>query len=810
MSDLIERLKVPLSQLRWQLDPESLPFDSTQSLEPSEEIIGQDRAVKAIRMGLELESFGYNIFITGLVGTGRMTVVKRLLAELSSKDRVSNDLCYVHNFRDAEMPRLIRLAAKRGCELKRAMEQLGETLRNEIPQAFETEEYQKQRKAVIEKHRGKQESLINDFQERVKKEGFAVIQVQMGPFSRPDVLPVMDEEPVSLDRLSDLVSEGKLKEKDVARMRERQKVLSEELASVVKETRTIEKALREGVEQLDREMIKRALVEPLRDLRARFEEEPVRKFIDEVEENILDNVDRFKRAGEGEEEKKEESEDPLRFYTVNVIVDNSRSEGPPIIVETNPSFRNLFGTVEQRFAPGVGGKSDFSHVRAGSLLRADGGYLIINAIDALVEPNVWPALKRTLRTGRVTIQPTDSPFFVGMALKPEPVAIQTKVVMIGDAGLYELLYERDEDFMKIFKVKAEFDAIMDRGDAAIDQYARFIAKISKSESLLPFERSAVSQVIEYAVRRAGHQDKLSTHFTYIKDLIVEASYWAAKDEAKGVRAEHVEQALEARNERVNLLEMRIQEAIERDEIIIDTTGTKIGQVNGLAVYRLGDHTFGKPTRITAEIGVGRGGIINVEREASLSGATHDKGILILSGFLRGRFAREKPLTLSASICFEQSYSGVDGDSASSTEIYALLSALSGVPIRQDIAVTGSVDQKGQIQPIGGANEKIEGFFDVCRRRGLTGTQGVMIPRRNIPHLMLREDLLDAVAKGQFSVIAVDTIDEGIEVLMGVPAGERGEDGLYPEGTVNAAVEKRLAELAERVKPFGTEAGGVWT
>ncbi len=808
MSGLKEKLQVPVEKLRWQLDPKTLPYETTTELEPSEEIIGQDRAVRAIRMGLELESFGYNIFITGLVGTGRTTVVKRLLGELSSKERVSDDLCYVQNFREPVMPRLIRLPAGKGCELSKAMEDLVETLRTDIPQVFESKEYQKQRKSIIEKHRTQQESRINTFQSRVKEAGFALIQVQMGPFSRPDVLPVVGEEPVSLDRLKDLVGEGQISEEDLEKVRVSHKSLSEELAAVMKETRALETALRNGVEALDREIVEGALAEPLEELRSRFGDNPaVQAFLEEVQQDMLAHLGRFKRAADGDEkEKPEETDDAYRQYRVNVIVDNSRAEGPPIIVETHPSFRNLFGAVEQHYDRAMGSRSDHSDVRAGSLLRADGGYLILNAIDAVVEPGVWPALKRTLRTGRVTIQGADSPFLTGTALKPEPVEIRTTVVMIGDAGLYQMLYERDEDFKKIFKVKAEFDAIMERGADAIEQYGRFIAKISQSESLLGFDRSAVSQVIEHAVRRAGHQEKLSTHFTYIKDLIVEAGYWAVKDSAERVSAKHVEKALSAKTDRVNLLELRIQEAIERDEILIDTTGSKVGQVNGLAVYQLGDHAFGKPTRITAEIGVGRGGIINVEREASLSGATHDKGVLILSGFLRGRFASDRPLTLSASVCFEQSYSGVDGDSASSTEIYALFSALSGIPIRQDFAVTGSVDQKGVIQPIGGVNEKIEGFFDVCRRRGLTGTQGVLIPTRNVAHLMLREDVVVAVKAGQFSVVAIDTVDEGIEVLTGVASGERDSNGAFPQETVNAAVDARLAEIADRVKFFGRAAG----
>ncbi|MFB0506501.1 MAG: Lon protease family protein, partial [Thermodesulfobacteriota bacterium] len=487
------------------------------------------------------------------------------------------------------------------------------------------------------------------------------------------------------------------------------------------------------------------------------------------------------------------------------LVDNSDTKGAPIIVETAPNYRNLFGTMERIVDRSGMWRTDFSRIKAGSFLRANGGYLIIDALDALIEPAVWQTLKRTLKNGVVEMQTYD-PFYVfaTSALKPEPIQIDVKVIMVGDAMMYHLLYNYDEDFKKIFKVKADFDTVMDKNEEAISQYASLIHKICKEENLNAFDRSGVAAVVEYGVRLAGRQKKLTTRFHLLADVLREASYWAVKEGSQYVKDAHVERAIQKRVRRVNLVEDKIQEMIDDGMIMIDSDGAEVGQVNGLSVYNLGDYAFGKPSRITAQVAMGKAGIINIERESELSGPTHNKGVLILAGYLRGKYAQDKPLTMSASICFEQSYGGVDGDSASSTEVYSLLSSLSGIPLRQDIAVTGSVNQKGEIQPIGGVNEKIEGFFDVCKAKGLTGRQGVMIPHQNVDDLMLRKDVVKAVEEGTFHIYPVKTIDQGIEVLTGTEAGERGEDGSFKEGTVNFLIDKRLKELAARIKEF--EAG----
>jgi ATP-dependent Lon protease len=560
------------------------------------------------------------------------------------------------------------------------------------------------------------------------------------------------------------------------------------------------------------EVISPAVKDSISDIREKFDFEKVHQYLGEVQEDILTNLGRFRE--------KEEAPPPIpglvlpqtvdsfSEYQVNVLVDNSETKGAPIIVETTPNYRNLFGTIERVVERSGIWKTDFLHIKAGSFLRANGGYLIFNALDALTEPWVWPALKRTLKNQVIEIQTYDPfYFFSTSALKPEPIECQTKVILIGDAQIYHLLYSLDDDFKKIFKIKADFDSVMNKDDDKIQQYASFIRKICDEDKLRPFDKTGIAAVVEHGVRITGRQKKLSTRFHLVADLLREANYWAAKDGSDVVAEKHVDQAIDRRNYRVNLIEEKIQEMIDDGTILIDSDGAVVGQVNGLSVYNLGDYMFGKPSRITAKTSLGKAGIINIEREAEMSGPIHNKGVYILTGYLRGKYAQDKPITMSASLCFEQSYSGVEGDSASSTEIYALLSSISGLPLRQDIAVTGSVNQKGEVQPIGGVNEKIEGFFDVCRAKGLTGKQGVMIPHLNVDDLMLRKDVVQAVREGKFRIFPVKTIDQGIEILTGMEAGEMLENGHFKEGTVNDQVDKKLRELGTKIKEFeGGEAG----
>jgi len=804
--------EVPVEKLRWRCDPETLPFETTQTIQACEEVIGQERAQEAIRLGLNIHSVGYNIFVTGLTGTGRFTTIKCILEELNIQGKIPNDFCYVNNFKNPDMPHMLSFPPGQGDAFRKEMENLIETLKKKIPLMFENETYLNKKKEVVEKFRNKQAEMFREFEKKVNKEGFALVQIQMGPYSRPGIFPLVEGNPVNMEQLETMVEEGKFSKEELGKLKEKQAQLVNELEEIFKETRKSEKEIKEELTSLDNEVISPAVKDSISDIKEKFDNAKVHQYLDEVLEDILTNLGRFRE--------KEETPPPIpglvlpqtadsfSEYQVNVLVDNSETKGAPIIVETTPNYRNLFGTIERVVERSGIWKTDFLHIKAGSFLRANGGYLIFNALDALMEPWVWPALKRTLKNQVIEIQTYDPYYFFSTsALKPEPIECETKVILIGDAQIYYLLYSLDDDFKKIFKIKADFDSVMNKDNDKIQQYASFIRKICDEDKLRPFDKTGIAAVVEHGVRITGRQKKLSTRFHLIADLLREANYWAEKDGSGVIAEKHVDKAIDRKNYRVNLIEEKIQEMIEDGTILLDSDGMVVGQVNGLSVYNLGEYMFGKPSRITAKTSLGKAGIINIEREAEMSGPIHNKGVYILNGYLRGKYAQDKPITMSASLCFEQSYSGVEGDSASSTEIYALLSSISGLPLRQDIAVTGSVNQKGEIQPIGGVNEKIEGFFDVCRAKGLTGKQGVMIPHLNVDDLMLRKDVVEAVKEQKFHIHPVRTIDQGIEILTGVEAGETLEGGRFREGTVNDRVDKKLRELGAKIKEFeGGEEG----
>ena len=652
--------------------------------------------------------------------------------------------------------------------------------------------------------------MVKKFEKRVNKENFTLVQIQMGIYTKPEILPIITGKPINLDKLESMVESKQFSEKDFKVIQNKYNELSSQLSEISKEISNIEKDLYQKLSSLDYKMVLPMVEELISELKEKYKNKKINLHFDEIKESILNNIERF----QGKKEKETPAipglgirppKDDFKDYEVNVLVDNSETKSSPVIIETTPSYKNLFGTIERTLDKYGHWITDFTRIKAGSLLRANGGFLVLNALDTLIEPGVWPALKRTLLNRKIITQTYD-PFymFTTSALKPEPIECDTKVIMIGDPFIYYLLYSHDEDFKKIFKVKADFDSVTKKDNNSIYQYACFIQNICQREKLRPFDKSGLATVIEYAVRLAGRQNKLSTQFNNLVDVLREANYWAKEDNSSVVTEKYVDKAITEKIERLRLIEEKIQEMIEEGTIMIDCKGMVIGQVNGLSVYDLGEYSFGKPTRITAKTSMGKAGIINIEREADLSGKTHNKGVLILSGYLRAKYAQDKPLTVSASICFEQSYTGVEGDSASSTEVYALLSSLADLPLRQDIAVTGSINQKGEIQSIGGANQKIEGFYDVCKAKGLTGTQGVMIPALNILDLMLRKDVVEAVKDGKFHIYPVETIDQGIEILTGVKAGNRKDDGTFEKDTVNYLVDKKLAEFAKKLKEFGTE------
>lgn len=803
--------EVPVEKLRWRCNPDSLGFETTSDCEKSHGIIGQDRAVKAIVLGLEIDSPGYNIYASGMTGTGKTTTIKNLLSQLDLKKKIPEDICYVNNFRDPDQPRVILLPTGVGRKFQAEMDELVAHLKKEIPLIFESEEFKKESEELIAAFRIKQKEIIREFNEKILKENFQLVQFQVGPFTRQEIAPIVEGRPVPFEQVEAMAEEDKFSKEELEKIRKTLIELRIELDSVMRKTREIEKQIRQEISSLEHKYGSPVVGGLISDLRIAFgnHNEKINSYLDDIAEHTLSNLKTFL---EKEEEQQPQYPFPLpqtgmkKFieYKVNVLVDNSEADKAPIIIETAPTYKNLFGTIEREIDRSGFWKTDFTMIKAGSLLKANGGYLVFDALEALIEPGVWPFLKRTLKSSLWTPQPYDPFSLAATALKPEPIPMNVKVIMVGDDYLYQLLYNMERDFREIFKTKAHFDTEMPNTPENIFEFVCLIKRIIDEEKLPVFDKKAVCSIVEYGVRLTGRQKKLSTRFSDIADLVREASYWAKKDGSEIVTDKYVDRAYDEKVNRLKLIEDKIQEMIDEGTIMIDTDKTVIGQVNSLSVYDMGDHAFGKPSRITAKTSMGRAGIINIEREAKLSGKTHDKGVLILEGYFRGKYAQNRPLTMSASICFEQSYGGVDGDSASSTEIYAILSSLSDLPLRQDIAVTGSVNQKGEIQPIGGVNLKIEGFYDVCRAKGLTGSQGVMIPALNIPDLMLRKDVVKAVEEGKYHIWPIRTIDEGIALLTGMEAGEMDKEGNYPENSVNSLVDKKLRNLAEGLRRFAEE------
>jgi ATP-dependent Lon protease len=803
--------------LRWTCDPGRFAFETTAELEGVKGTVGQKRALRALELGLGLDCPGYNIYVAGLTGTGKTTTVKNILEQISPTRPLPQDKVFVNNFHDPYRPRLITFERGLAMRFKEDMAEFIDHITRHIPQIFEDKSFKMKREKIMEKYSEQEKILLGEFGEKLKQDRFTLAQVQMGPFTRPEIFPVFDGKAYPMEKLGDIAQEKNLTEEQVAELRQKYTVYRSELESILEKTRTLAKAMVKEIDELARKMGEIVIDGHLRDLKVRFIAPGVHQYLDEVRESVLDNLEAF--SDTQEEGQKSGPPQPKRItlkktpkfkeYTVNIVLDNTDRKGPPVVIETSPTFVNLFGTVERSFDQAGRWTTDFTQIKPGSLLEADGGYIVINAIDLFTEPGVWKMLKRTLKNRRLEIQPPDAFYFYGSStLKPDPVEIDVKVIFIGDWRLYQLLYYYEPDFKKIFKVMADFDSVMEMSEENVDFYAGFVSKICTNEELRHFTPEGVATVLEYGVWRAGRRGKLSAHFSDIADLIREASFWAAEADSPAVEAEHVRTAIREGIYRHNLPEDKVQEMIENGTLLIDVSGEKVGQANGLAVYSLGNYSFGRPNRITASVSAGRRGVINIEREAKMSGRTHDKGVLILSGFLRNRFGRLKPMNLSVSICFEQSYGGVEGDSASSTELYVILSAVSGIPLKQTIAVTGSMDQHGDIQPIGGVNQKIEGFFKVCQALGLDGSHGVIIPSRNVEDIMLKPDLLEAVEKGLFHIYPVSHVDEGMAILSGKAVGKKKKDGTYPKNSINHAVMKSLQELRKSQDEDDEPRGGM--
>lgn len=776
-------------------EPELLNFDTTEDIDILKDSIGQERALKALDFGLRLDSSGFNIFALGENGTGRMRSIRMLLEELAKKEPVPNDWCYVYNFKDPDNPIAISLPPGRGKEFQKDIEVLIKNIKEELVKVFESKEYEKQRNKIIEEFQQKQKAFFTNIEEEAQSKGFAIKKTVSGLWIIPIKKtgePLTEEEYASFD------------EATKKRIEEIGKSLQEKVNDVARALKEAERLFKEMLNRLEKQIALEAIGTRIDDLIKKYEKiDKVTTYLIALQEDILSHLEDFKTH--------EEPPSPLPFmkvpkpetsfskYSVNLIVDNSNTNGAPIIIESNPTYLNLFGRVEYKVQFGIA-VTDFSLIKAGSLHRANGGYIVIQGIDLFKNLFSYDALKRALKNKEIKIEDVWEQYRLlsTVTMKPEPIPLDIKVILVGSPYMYYILYNLDEEFRELFKVKADFDNKMERNAENILKYASFIATCQKEEGLLPLDKGAVAKVIEYSSRLCEHQDKLSTKFSEISDLLKEANYWALKSGNVKINEKHVLTALNEKIYRSNKIEERIREMIIEDTLIVNTEGKKIGQVNGLAVLDLGDYSFGKPSRITARTYTGKAGVVNIERETKMSGRIHEKAIMIISSYLGSKYAIKKPISLSASITFEQLYEMVEGDSATCAELYALLSSLSGVPLRQDIAVTGSMDQYGEVQPIGGVNEKIEGFFELCKLRGLNG-QGVIVPRRNIKNLMLKEDVINAVKESKFFIYAIDKMEEGLEILTGMPVGEMNEDGTYPEGTINYLVLKRLTEIAEALE-----------
>jgi len=783
-------------------DPEQFQFKTSAELDDLKVSIGQARAVEAVEFGTGIHREGYNLFAAGPTGTGKFKMVSDFLRQKAAAEPIPSDWCYVNRFDDPQKPCALELPPGQAVGLRQAMERLVEDLRSSIPAAFETEDYRTRKQVIEEEVKEHHTKVFDDLQQQGQEKGIALVRTPGGlAFAPMQKNEVMDPEEFQ-----------KLPQQERERIEKDIKALQQQLQASLRQAPQWDREGREKLKALNREVATFAVGHLIDELRKKYTAiPPVVEFLNAVQQDVIENVEAFLNPPEsplaamtGTPQPQQTKSQPFfRRYLVNVMVDHSKSEGAPVVYEDNPTYQNLIGQAEYMAQLGAI-FTDFGLLRAGALHQANGGYLLLDAVRVLSQPYAWEGLKRALRSGQIRIESLGQALSLisTASLEPEPIPLSVKVVLVGERLLYYLLCQRDDEFDELFKVAVDFNEEIDRSPANQLLYAKLIGQLARQEKLLPFDRGAVARVIEHSARIAGDAEKLSLHNRTLSDLLREADYWTRKEGRAVVAAEDVQRAIDSQVYRASRLRDRYREEVLRGTLMIDTEGAKVGQVNGLSVVQPGRFAFGHPSRITARVRLGRGEVVDIEREVELSGPIHSKGVLILSGFLGARYSSDRPLSLSASLVFEQSYSGVEGDSASSAELYALLSALAETPIKQSLAVTGSVNQRGEVQAIGGVNEKIEGFFDLCHARGLTGEQGVLIPASNVKHLMLRRDVVEAVEAGKFHVYPVQTIDQGIALLTGLEAGERDSAGNFPEGSVNHRVEARLIALAEKRAAFG--------
>ncbi len=794
-------LRLKPEQLRYVADPATFGFKSTAELSALAEMIGQDRARRALEFGTEIPGEGYNIFALGMVGTGRSTMVRQLVEKKATAEPPPQDWVYVNNFSNPANPQALSLPPGEGCLLRRDMDELVANLRREIPQAFESEEYERQKARITQQLQEQQSAILTDLEKQAESRGLGLTRTPAGMM----LVPTRGGQPLS--------------EKDYQRMPQgaRQQLeaaegeMQQQVAATMHKARQRQKEAQDTLRDLDRQVTSFATGHFVDDLARKYADTPgIGQYLQQVRQDIVDHVEIFRpdseQAGPLAQLLSTSQEAAFNRYRVNLLVDSCGRGSAPVVYETNPTYYNLIGEVEQQAQFGAL-VTDFTMIRGGAFHRANGGYLILEARSVLTNPFAWDVLMRVLKDGRIDVEEMGQQLraFNTTSLQPQPIPADVKVILIGEPWIYYLLYEYDEDFKRLFKVKADFGADVARDQETMAQYAMFVASRVREQGLRPFDPTAVARIVEYGSRLVEDQKKLATRFSEVGDMVSEASYWAGLAGRELVTGEDVQKAIDEKVYRSNRVEERIREMIDRGMIMVDTEGAVAGQVNGLSVSMLGDYEFGRPSRITARTYVGRGNVVAIDRDVAMAGPIHNKGVMILAGYLGGRYAQDLPLNLAASLTFEQSYEGVEGDSASSAELYALLSSLAAAPVSQGLAVTGSVNQRGEVQPVGGATAKIEGFFDVCRLKGLTGDQGVIIPAANVDNLMLRDDVIQAVREGKFHIYQVRSVDEGMELLTGVPAGEK-VDGRYPEGTINARVHARIEELARIYQEFAEAAG----
>ena len=790
---MTDKYRVKPQKLRWTCDASKLGFETTEELKDLTGAIGQDRAVAALDFGVHIDSDGYNIFVLGPVGTGRTSMTRSILEKVASEQPSPGDWCYVHNFANSGEPKAIRLPSGRGSEFRSDLDELIEDVQREISSAFESEDYAERRDEAIKDFREMRQGELEAFEKEAQEAGMVIGRGPAGII----VAPAKDGEVMTPQQYAGLEDEER------KALDERREELQERLDEILRKHHRAEKAARAQVKKLDQEEAKFAVELLFEELVEKYAgHERVVEHLQQIEADIIENVDALRsRDDDGPQFPFPipipSSESHSERYRANVLLSCDPKQGAPVAYEPNPTIDNLTGQIEHRTQMGAL-VTDFTMIRPGALHRANGGYLLVEAEAVLRRPYAWEALKRALKNKHISIESLQDQlrFLSTVTLEPEPIPLDVKVVLVGTPYIYYLLHAYDDDFSKLFKVKADFDTSTKRTRGVLRRYARYVATICRKEGLPHFDAEAVGLIIEHAARLASDQHRLTARFLDVADLAREAAYWAGQNGNAVVRVPDVQRAIEEHIKRSNRVEERLLEMVDRDIIMLEFDGEAVGQINGLSIVPLGDYWFGRPSRVTARAFVGKSGVTQIDREAKLTGRIHDKGVMILSGFLGDRYGQEKPLTLSASLTFEQTYDTIEGDSASSAELYALLSSLAGAPIRQGLAATGSVNQLGDIQAIGGVNEKIEGFFEACKSRGFTGEQGVIIPRVNVQNLMLNHEVVDAIEEGSFHIYAVSTVDQGMEALTGKRMGRRRKDGSFPPGTINRMVQDTLEHFAE--------------